>query len=241
MNACSRCNFLFSCSTSPCRFPSIAPSTDDRVLSVACCCCCRFSVAAPAPSAPPPLACNLNNPVPLLRLTPPTRQQSSKDAGVQPGGTLTLPTEQGVEAEVTRLPRAVLVPPGVEMKDSAVEMSAIKVLAAAAAWLFIFPSISDRPPAHAFVVSFSCWVVESSHDLIAGGGSWKNMTPACFIVRRPIFHVFLLVRFGVLATLCSDTEAKDASTCVVGSAPCADVGLGVQLSLWGGLRRHSKC
>lgn len=37
------------------------------------------------------------------------------------------------------------------------------------------------------------------------------------------------------------TEANYASLCVMGSASCAGVRLGVPLSPWGGLRRHSKC
>lgn len=74
--------------------------------------------------------------------------------------------------------------------------------------------------------------------MIAGGGSWKKYDPCLFYCAAPHFpRFFVVMRFGHVVL----TEAKDASTCVVGSAPCADVGLGVQLSLWGGLRRHSKC
>ena len=56
--------------------------------------------------------------------------------------------------EVTRVPtRPVLaLAVGVEMKDSAVEMSAISVLAAAAAWFFIFPPIF-WPPTSALSLS----------------------------------------------------------------------------------------
>lgn len=162
----------------------MAPSADDRVLSVAC--CCRFCwVAAPAPGARPPLACNLNAPVPLLRLMPPTRQQHSNGAGVQPAGALALPTAQGAAEEVTRLvPPPVLALAGVEMKDSAVEMSAMKVLAAVAAQFFIFPSTPGHPQHElALALCSRCCCGEGAcrQKCMITGGTCCRVAPSDFI------------------------------------------------------------